>query len=40
VHIPNDLETLMVIGKPAPFVRAFVDAVANARHGFLYIYAE
>jgi hypothetical protein len=30
VHIHNGLETLMVIGKPAPFVRAFVDAVDAA----------
>ena len=30
MHIPNGLETLMVIGKPAPFVSAFVDAVDAA----------
>jgi hypothetical protein len=30
VHIHNGLETLMVIGKPAPFVSAFVDAVDAA----------
>ena len=28
--IPNGLETPMVIGKPAPFVSAFVDAVDAA----------
>jgi hypothetical protein len=30
VHIPDGLEIPMVIGKPAPFVRAFVDAVDAA----------
>jgi hypothetical protein len=30
VHISNGLETPMVIGKPAPFVSAFVDAVDAA----------
>src|SRR5262249_32118415 len=30
VHIPHGLETPMVLGKPAPFVRAFVDAVDAA----------
>src|SRR4051812_9515353 len=27
---PDDLETPMILGKPAPFVRAFVEAVADA----------
>jgi hypothetical protein len=30
MHIPNGLETPMVMGKPAPFVSAFVDAVGTA----------
>ena len=30
VPIPDGLETPMVIGKPAPFVRAFVEAVDDA----------
>src|ERR1700745_1699860 len=30
MHIPNGLETPMVIGKPAPFVSTFVDAVDAA----------
>ena len=30
MHIPDGLETPMVMGKPAPCVRAFVDAVAAA----------
>jgi hypothetical protein len=30
MHIPNGLETPMVMGKPAPFVSAFVDAVDAA----------
>jgi hypothetical protein len=28
--IPNGLETPMILGKPAPFVRAFIDAVDDA----------
>jgi hypothetical protein len=32
VHIPDGLEIPMVIGKPAPFVRAFVDAIDAAIH--------
>jgi len=32
VRTPDGLETPMVIGKPAPFVSAFVEAVDDAIH--------
>jgi len=34
VRTPNGLETPMVIGKPAPFVSAFVAAVDDARRAY------